>query len=411
MSQSPYGSFSYILYYRPQGSVGCDRAIGIIEASPYLKKEVLRQDINNFSEKPSWMKAIPILAQISTKDVWVGTPALAQLQYLASWYQSQNVNIKQPWQNYQTNLSLPTPVLQPNTTTTTTESFVNNTFNNNNNLSPQNVTPLPSPALPTSNVSSPQNVAPFPPPNITPTTTTPSTSFPTPAIIPPLVPQTSQSNGPQVFPPLPSSVQTSTEKKDPNRVQPLPPPDDQRQPQALVLPPPPKKVKADLSQLNTNTNNSSPTNLSNLPPISTTTTTTTSTSNGNEVPYMPLPSNNISPNHHMDNNFKGNTSFGVVQENMTKMTEEKETAGDHSSSDKNGIFSDDELAKIQSVLSKPKTINKRKGGNKKGSEKTTNVAHINLDLPSENRVEIINNLPPIADNVVLENDKANNNNS
>jgi len=398
MSQSPYGSFSYILYYRPQGSIGCDRAISIIEANPYLKKEVLRQDINNFSEKPPWMKAIPILAQISTKEVWVGTPALAQLQYLSGMYPSTNM-MKQPWQNYQTNLSLPTPIVQPNSSP---ETFINNTNNNNNNSLPTpQLTTTPSlPNIPQlANTPSLPNIPQFantPPPNILPPTinnnSSSSSSFPTPAIIPTLAPQPSLPNAPQIFPPLNTPAPSNGEKKDPNRVQPLPAPDDQRQPQTLVLPPPPKKVKTEPSpQLpqppNTNSNTSTSTS---LPPTQS---------------LLPPPPQSLSTSANMSNNNNDeNSTTSQMNRNVQVNFVE---AGDlpivESPSNSNGIFSDDELVKIQSVLSKPKTINKRKGGNKKGSEKTTNTAHFERDLPTENHVEIINNLPLITETIVTEN--------
>jgi hypothetical protein len=200
---------SYILYYTDT-SPGCQTALKIINSNPFLKKDIYLQNIQSI-QKPHWMKGVPILAKVSTKDIWdAGSPSLAQLQYLSETY-TKNIQ-KQPWKSRQADLSLPNHLSQLNIDTPM------------HDIQPQQAQPQPQIQSP------PQNQIPSPPSEEIPQQNGDRPTQPqanTPMNFPPLSTDPLRT-GPATFPPL-SQPQTSPSKVDPNKVQPIPPPDEKNQ--------------------------------------------------------------------------------------------------------------------------------------------------------------------------------------
>ena len=84
-SKSKMSTFTYVLYYVRSGSQGCDNAIKIIDKNIQLKSMIHIQDVKSI-EKPSWLKGVPVLAKVSTKEIWEGSSAIEQLNYLSGYY-------------------------------------------------------------------------------------------------------------------------------------------------------------------------------------------------------------------------------------------------------------------------------------------------------------------------------------
>jgi hypothetical protein len=203
------------------GSKGCETAIKIIDGHIQLRKDIHIQDIK-LIEKPSWLKGVPVLAKISTKEIWEGSFAIDQLHYLAGYYSAlstvSNTKTAQPWNSYQPNLSLNVTPVTP-------------------------VTNIPDQTTSSSNTSmtGPMTIS----------VTSTSTPTPTPTVEPTPLPMTTTAPVPMpvitptITPNLASSLsETKTDKSNPNKLQPLPLPDDQRNVQELNIPPPLPNIKA-----------------------------------------------------------------------------------------------------------------------------------------------------------------------
>lgn len=103
---------SFVLYIKSE-SKGCEIAQNILKQYPPLKKEVHVQDIR-LIEKPEWLRGVPVLAKIITREIWEGSAAIEQLHYLAGYYSAlAALPSSQPWSMYNTNLTLPKNVEVP----------------------------------------------------------------------------------------------------------------------------------------------------------------------------------------------------------------------------------------------------------------------------------------------------------
>lgn len=218
-------TFSYILYFKPTGSPGCASALNILQQNQSLKQIVHIQDVT-LIKRPDWMKGVPILANVATKEIWQGTPALRQLEYLTS-VTHPPVAIVTPWSQFQAGLTLPP---QPTVVQSPTVQF----------QPPQSQSP--SPHVP--HIQSPtiqfQPVHPPPP-------TPPTPQFPPQNVFhSPQHEQNTQQNQSQNQQNQSQNQNQPTQsnqkqKTDPNRVLPLPPPDDEQgEMKPLVLPELPK---------------------------------------------------------------------------------------------------------------------------------------------------------------------------
>jgi hypothetical protein len=329
MSNPP--PISFVLYITSE-SKGCEIAQNILKQYPPLKKEVHVQDIR-LIEKPEWLRGVPVLAKIITREIWEGSAAIEQLHYLAGYYSAlAALPSSQPWSMYNTNLTLPKNVEVPKPT------------------EPQASVPplqLPSaqqsvsvPPLQLQSAQQPVSVSSQPQPQ------------------PPLPPRNVSSIQPQL-PPLPSPQQStsprqqsqqSQSKSDPNKVQPIPLPDDQRPQQELNLPPPPMIRKRDDSQQTATTQ---PLPLSPPPP-----------------PPPPPQSNNPQQNGLVSST---STGAGVQTRRMVSSLRPSGNINVDSSQSSQPqsqpanvlqdhvamVFSEDELDTIERVMFKPKTVNKR----------------------------------------------------
>ena len=325
-------SVSYVLYCLTNGSKGCDTAIRIVDGNLALKKDVHVQDIK-LIDKPPWLRGVPVLAKIATKEIWEGSAAIDQLHYLSGYYSALSVvsasTPTQPWNAYQTNLMLPAqPPLEPATLPTPSS------------LEPVSLPPsIPSdktPSLPPRDTS----LAEVPPPPM----------VVSPSNLPPSSFETRSSA-------RPSSVQ---EEKDPNAVQPLPPPDDQRPPQELNLPPPPMNFKKEISPPVNSTPTITPEGNSNSPSVDE--KNTTSVNIGSKAQRV---------RRTMVSNLRAESDSEIVPE---------PDASDHVSA---VLFTNEELEKIQTVMAQPKlstttrTVNKRGKGKSKAEDEP--VLHIPED--------------------------------
>jgi len=215
-------SVSYVLYVVQQ-SKGCETAQTLLKQYAALRKEVHVQDIR-LIERPDWLRGVPVLAKISTREIWEGTAALEQMHYLGGYYAAlEAATPAQPWAAHDTSLTLPPPAQPPHA----------------NPLS--HTTPLPPPP----SVPQPAPAAPPPPPAVPHANplSQPVLAAPPPAPAP-LVPP------PRPTPP--SSLLTSAPKADPNQLQPLPLPDNERPQQELKLPSPPRIRKREISAADNN---------------------------------------------------------------------------------------------------------------------------------------------------------------
>lgn len=260
-------SADYILYVLPNDK-GSNRAIDIVRLS---NLNVHFQDVTKI-QRPVWLDGVPILAQRQSGFIWKGSHALNQLKYLTQnivlsdsreAFQNsatQSVSSSQsqpPWNNYQPNLNL------------------------NTSAPPVPVTNVPQPVMP--QVVQPQN--PQHPTSYSTYTPSPSnSSYPSYKSYP-------NAPGVEVRPPGHSyptqptpSAPPVPQKKDPNRVLPLPPPDggDVK----VNLPPPIEGFKREAK-----------TSLPTIPETTTepTTTTTTTVSTTN----LPAPRSMNNPSTHV----------------------------------------------------------------------------------------------------------------
>jgi hypothetical protein len=329
MASSAVPSISHILYIVPD-SKGCELAMNIVKQYPALKKEVHMQDIK-LIEKPAWLRGVPVLAKVATREIWEGSIAIEQLHYLAGYYsalQSVSTTSNQPWASYQTNLTLPQPIA--------TQAPVQGSLPPvSSSISPPVVQPPSISVNPSPSISPPQNVPP-PPSQIQ---SQPSVTL----------------RGPQIQTPN----RSETDQSDPNKVQPIPLPDDQRPQQEIALPPPPENIKKHSVQTtplstNSQTVSSPPPSLPSQPQTQTSRQPSrTPLANPNTVKSPPLaspspPSESVEPSGPVDH-------VAVV-------------------------FTPDELDTIQRVMFKPKTVNKRP--NAHGSDE---VFHVDETLVEELR--------------------------
>lgn len=324
MASSTVPPISHILYIVPD-SKGCELAVNIVKQYPALKKEVHLQDIK-LIEKPAWLRGVPVLAKVATREIWEGSSAIEQLHYLAGYYsalQTMPTTSNQPWAAYQTNLTLPQPVA------THTPAQVSP-------IPPVQAQVSPSPPVPAPIQSPPQPISLPPPPS------NPSLPPPNPSLLtPPAAIQRSQ---------VQPSTRSESDPADPNKIQPLPLPDDQRPQQELALPPLPKNIKTLVEQPSSSITNSQP--VSNPPPL----------------PHAPQPIPNRQP--------LPLANLNTVQ-SPPPPSEESNDPVDHVAA---VVFTQDELETIQRVMFKPKTVNKRP--NAYGSDE---VFHVDETVIEERR--------------------------
>ena len=288
--------------------------------------------------KPDWLKGVPVLAKIETREIWEGTFAIEQLHYLVKHYlNNQSPALPQSRQQYQTNLTLPQPI--------SVEPVVL--------LSPQpQQQPLLQPQQPLLQPQQPllQPQQPLLQPQ------QPLLQPQQPLLQPqqPLLqPQqhittsvSDQPYQPQIPPPVPNQPLTlqnfptnKTEKKLLNKVQPMPPPDDERNQQPFSLPPLPKKIKNNINTNNNQTNNNQTNN------------------NHQDLTTQ----NNLNDNH-----LNNNTTTNTIPTTNTKPFE---------------LFSSQEINKIQDVLSKsPNILN---------HVSDTLQVNIDLDVNHNNNKEVV----------------------
>ena len=320
-------SVSYILYYVPNNSIGCENALNIINEHVELKKEVFLQNIYLLEKKPDWLRGVPVLAKRSTRETWQGTVAIEQLQYLANYLNNNKPPaLSQPWQQYQSNLALPHPV----SIDSSVLSPPPNQQQQHHQQQQQTQSPLPNQQQQQQTQQQPQQTQ-LPPPNQQQPQTQPLTQ--------PL-------NQPLTLQNFPTN---KTEKKSLNKIQPLPPPDDERNEKPLSLPPLPKKIKNNTNQINTNQINTNQLNTNQL--------------NNNQLNTNQLNTNQFSNlnNDNLNNNINDNNT----NDNSSLTTNNKPFE----------LFSSQEINKIQNVLSKsPNNLNH-----------TSDTLQVNIDLDVNNK--------------------------
>jgi hypothetical protein len=321
MASSTLPPISHILYIVPD-SKGCELAVNIVKQYPALRKEIHLQDIK-LIEKPAWLRGVPVLAKVATREIWEGSTAIEQLHYLAGYFsalQTVSSSSSQPWASYQTNLTLPQPV----TTQAPTQGP--------STASSSSIPPI----LSTSNLS------PVQPPNVS-LTSSPSLQTPTPSV-------------PQVQPQPPVTLQrpqiqtpgrTESDPSDPNKVQPIPLPDDQRPQQELALPPPPENIKKHTVQTTTPPLVANPQTVSNPPPQPSRQSSRQPLSNPNTVQSLP-PSLSSLPH-----------PPPLPPPPLSQPSETVEVKPVDPVDHVAVVFTPDELDTIQRVMFKPKTLNKR----------------------------------------------------
>ena len=178
-------TFTYVLYSVQSGSQGCENAKKIIDENLKLKSIVHIQDIKTI-EKPLWLKGVPVLAKVSTKEIWEGTSAIEQLKYLSGYYSSMSTvlsskNINQPWEKYTSNLAIQ-PLMSPSTQPPL--QMLDGQNNHLLNRFPLSETPEPEPHHPQLHQSLPPPSSPSPAQSLPP----PSSSSPAQSLPPPSSP-------------------------------------------------------------------------------------------------------------------------------------------------------------------------------------------------------------------------------
>lgn len=340
MSQSP--SISHILYVMT-GSRGCESALSILKQYHVLKREIHVQDIK-LIERPSWLRGVPVLAKVATREIWEGTASIEQLYYLAGYFAGMNNNqnttpdTQQPWLSYQTNLTLAssTPTPTPAQVSVQTPSISTSQPTMASTLEPQTKS------------------APITP-----------TNLPVFSNQPPVSGQTILTSPNQAQQPaLPND---NNQPQNPDKVQALPLPDELRPKQELVLPPLPKNIKAEQSSTQAvqtrlsdtlNQTSSSP-----PPPTNKTPATGSSTSN--------IPSSSIA-----------NSSLNTKQSPTANQDDLVPLPTDESSP----IFTPQQVDQIQRVMFKPKTVNKRRDATETSSFQTTTDSSSQNTISSTIRV-------------------------
>lgn len=325
MASQTVPPISHILYFVPD-SKGCELAVNIVKQYPSLRKEIHLQDIK-LIEKPAWLRGVPVLAKVSSREIWEGSAAIEQLHYLAGYYSALHtvsMTSSQPWASYQTNLALPQPVA----TQVSSQSPLSVSSS-----SP----PPPIPITNPSPVVQPPSVPLSPPPSIS--TPLPSPSQPQVTLQRPLV-QTPN--------------RTESDPNDPNKIQPIPLPDDRRPQQEIALPPPPENIKKHSVQ--PTPPDASPQTVTNPPPQPQSISSSQSSQSSRQSSRQPL----------------ANSSTVQPPQPLVKTSEPV----DHVAL----VFTPDELETIQKVMFKPKTVNKRP--NAHGSDE---VFHVDETLVEELR--------------------------
>jgi hypothetical protein len=329
---SQVSSISHILYVTT-GSRGCESALSILKQYPVLKREIHVQDIK-LIERPSWLRGVPVLAKVTTREIWEGTASIEQLYYLAGYFSGMNNTqttspaTQQPWSAYQTNLTLasptpiPTPVISP----------------------PSQAPSLTQPPSSTS-------VSVSPPATITPSTLTNQPALSNQLLVPPQ--NASASSNQQQQPTLPND---NNQSQNPDKVQALPLPDELRPKQELVLPPLPKNIKAD----QTSTQAAQPrlsdmlnqTSLNPPPP--------------NQTPAASIP----------------NIQSSLITKTLPTANQSESTP--LPTDEPSSVFTPQEVDQIQRVMFKPKTVNRRRDVS--GSSQTTPTENTDQSTQSTVRV-------------------------
>jgi hypothetical protein len=419
------------------GSAGCENAIKIIEKNLQLKSIVHIQDVKKI-EKPSWLKGVPVLAKVSTKEIWEGTSAIEQLNYLSGYYSgvstvlsSFNIN-HQPWDKYTSNLTIQPPMSPASLTLQTPSTSIILSDEARKQMSPEmKITPQVSqqptttPQVSQQPTTTPQvsqqptTTATPPPPQVVPqqmTTTTTTTTPATPATpaTPQVLQQTTKSpSQPADFPTNDrlfakernSDTSDKSKSTDPNRVQPMPLPDDPQKSKELILPPLPVLPKKENTQPTppassplastssppapTQSSPPAPTQLS--PPAPTQSSPPAPTQSSPPAPPAPLENKRVS-NRVLQSNAKiDNRRLSAIEESNEDETnglndlndlndskndsnvKEQSTTQEHNEM----VFSQSELQEIENIMTKPKTINKRpsqRGRGRGGQQQPRTVA-------------------------------------
>jgi hypothetical protein len=390
------------------GSAGCENAIKIIEKNLQLKSIVHIQDVKKI-EKPSWLKGVPVLAKVSTKEIWEGTSAIEQLNYLSGYYSgvstvlsSFNIN-HQPWDKYTSNLTIQPPMSPASLTLQTPSTSIILSDEARKQMSPEmKITPQVSqqPTTTPQVSQQPTTTATLPPPQVVPqqmTTTTTTTTPATPAT-PQVLQQTTKSpSQPADFPTNDrlfakernSDTSDKSKSTDPNRVQPMPLPDDPQKSKELILPPLPVLPKKENTQPTPPA--SSPLASTSSPPAPTQSSPPAPTQSSPPAPPAPLENKRVS-NRVLQSNAKiDNRRLSAIEEsnedetnglndlndlndsNNDSNVKEQSTTQEHNEM----VFSQSELQEIENIMTKPKTINKRpsqRGRGRGGQQQPRTVA-------------------------------------
>jgi hypothetical protein len=390
------------------GSAGCENAIKIIEKNLQLKSIVHIQDVKKI-EKPSWLKGVPVLAKVSTKEIWEGTSAIEQLNYLSGYYSgvstvlsSFNIN-HQPWDKYTSNLTIQPPMSPASLTLQTPSTSIILSDEARKQMSPEmKITPQVSqqPTTTPQVSQQPTTTATLPPPQVVPqqmTTTTTTTTPATPAT-PQVLQQTTKSpSQPADFPTNDrlfakernSDTSDKSKSTDPNRVQPMPLPDDPQKSKELILPPLPVLPKKENTQPTPPA--SSPLASTSSPPAPTQSSPPAPTQSSPPAPPAPLENKRVS-NRVLQSNAKiDNRRLSAIEESNEDETnglndlndlndskndsnvKEQSTTQEHNEM----VFSQSELQEIENIMTKPKTINKRpsqRGRGRGGQQQPRTVA-------------------------------------
>ena len=392
-------TFTYVLYCVHSNSRGCENALSIIQENLQLKNIVHIQDVKTI-EKPAWLKGVPVLAKVSTKEIWEGTSAIEQLNYLSGYYSGQ------PWEKYTSNLAIrpSVPLLQTvaNMSTESSKQSANQVFPSGMQSVPQSFQPtiqlLSSPqqpqnqllqqasaaqslqpqqteVVPQSKLSQQQPLPPTPTPSLPPTSPLPPT--PSPKSPPTLTtPQINLPAGDRLNTRLQNdkSPADKSKVKDPNRLQPMPLPDDPQKSKELVLPPLPVFPKKEMIV-----------------------TPQMSTSQIKSIPSTPMIQDDVPPEtkiqsrstpgkHDGDNNDDdgddgndGDNNNRAIHNHVKIDNRRLEPVHNQEDSNESNyfksedlqqnhemVFSSSELQEIENVMAKPKTVNKRQPQRNRG---------------------------------------------
>jgi hypothetical protein len=335
-------TLSYVLYCVQSNSKGCESAIRIIDGNIQLKKEVHIQDVK-LIEKPSWLTGVPVLAKIATKEIWEGSSAIDQLNYLSGYYSGFSTAIlnSQPWEKYVPNLSIqPTQNITPQMSTNVEmeEKSFSSSKNDKNAIE----------------IKIEESIQ-----------TKQQTSIISPVLSKPSEFSKNESISTKTF------IDDKTKQtKDPNRLQPMPSPDDPQKSQDILLPPLPPLPKREIvvPERPTIVNIESKTNQSIQKEIPQSTASENRRSNRIKFNNEIGEESEIIDNQHNLNIYDENNNKNLDKILISEiLPPEKQYSEDQ---EKNLVFSKADLEEIENVMAKPKTtINKRQTTKKQNTSR------------------------------------------